>query len=139
MTGEPQPMTHEAPPTTAESVTFWREARQRRLSMPYCERCSRWIWFPKFRCDGCGGVPRWTQLAGTARLVSHATERRATVPRWQAHVPYVIGLVRLDEGVTMLTNIVDCVPGQLAIGLRLRVAFEPTTDPDLFVPVFTPI
>jgi uncharacterized OB-fold protein len=131
-------MIYDAPPVTAESARFWQEAASRRLAMPYCDRCARWIWFPAARCDRCGGTPAWTAMAGTGRLLSYAIERRATMPRWQERVPYVIGLVRLDEGVTLLTNIVDCAPEQLAIGVPVRVGFEPTTDPGLFVPVFTP-
>lgn len=131
-------MIHEAPPTTPESAPFWQEARRERLAMPYCASCARWIWFPRSRCDQCAGQPEWTALAGTGRLASYATERRGTVPRWQQNAPYVIGLVRLDEGVTMLANVIDCDPGQLAVGMRLKVAFEPTTDPDLYVPVFAP-
>ena len=45
--------------------------------------------------------------------------------------------VRLDEGVTMLTNIVDCDLDSLKIGDRVKVCFKPA-DGDKVVPMFAP-
>ena len=52
-------------------------------------------------------------------------------------IPYAIAYVTLDEGVTMLTNIVDCDLDTLRIGQRVKVCFKPT-DGDAMVPMFTP-
>jgi hypothetical protein len=38
-------------------------------------------------------------------------------------VPYVVAVVRLDEGVDMLTNLIDIAPEQVTIGARVRVSF----------------
>ena len=50
----------------------------------------------------------------------------------------VIALVELDEGVRMMSNIVDVepLPENLELGMRLAVRFEPRGDQ--FLPVFTP-
>ena len=41
-------------------------------------------------------------------------------------VPYAIAYVTLAEGVTMLTNIVDCDLDKLRIGQDVRLVFKPT-------------
>ena len=35
--------------------------------------------------------------------------------------PYVLAMVTLDEGPTLLTHMVDCDPGALSIGARVRM------------------
>ena len=52
-------------------------------------------------------------------------------------VPYALAYVTLDEGVTMMTNIVDCDLDAIRIGQRVRVAFKPSEGGPP-VPMFTP-
>jgi len=56
-------------------------------------------------------------------------------------VPYVIAIVELDEqaGLRMLTNIVDCDPQTVAIGMRVRAVFTPVEGREgVAVPHFRP-
>ena len=50
---------------------------------------------------------------------------------------YAIAYVTLEEGVTMMTHIVDCEFEQVRIGMPVKVAFRPTQGGPP-VPVFTP-
>jgi uncharacterized OB-fold protein len=54
----------------------------------------------------------------------------------RAEVPYAIAYVTLDEGPTMMTNLVDCDFDRLKIGQRVKVVFTPT-DGGPPVPTFT--
>ena len=47
------------------------------------------------------------------------------------------GLCELEEGVRMLTNIVDCDPETVAIGMPVEVTFEDVTS-EISVPLFKP-
>lgn len=51
-------------------------------------------------------------------------------------VPYMIAVVRLDEGVEMLTNLIDVEPEQVSIGARVRVKFADVAE-HLTLPFFT--
>jgi uncharacterized OB-fold protein len=51
--------------------------------------------------------------------------------------PYCIAYVTLDEGVTMLTNLVDCDFEKVKIGMKVKVVFRPS-DGGPPVPMFTP-
>ena len=68
--------------------------------------------------------------SGRGTIYSYSVMRR--VP-----VPYAIGYVTLEEGVTMMTNIVDCDLDAIRIGQRVKVVFKPT-DGGPPVPMFTP-
>ena len=55
----------------------------------------------------------------------------------RAPVPYVIAYVRLEEGVTMMTNIIDCDFDTLAIDDAVKVVFHPIKG-GFSLPLFTP-
>jgi len=38
--------------------------------------------------------------------------------------PYALGIVRLDNGTTVLTQVVDCEPEQLRIGMPVHLEFR---------------
>ena len=53
--------------------------------------------------------------------------------------PYCIALVKLKEGPTMMSNIVECeqAPDALVLDMPLQVVFERQND-DITVPLFRP-
>ena len=55
----------------------------------------------------------------------------------RAEVPYAIAYVTLEEGVTMMTNIVGADLDGIRIGQKVRVVFTPTEGGPP-VPTFTP-
>ena len=74
----------------------------------------------------------WEHARGTVTIYSVSVTRRA------GPIPYAIAYVTLDEGVTMLTNIVDCDLDALRIGQRVQVCFK-DADGGEKVPMFTPV
>ena len=50
-------------------------------------------------------------------------------------MPYNVAFIQLDEGLRMFSNIVGTPNDKLAVGQRVKVAFE-QRDEDLVVPVF---
>ena len=52
--------------------------------------------------------------------------------------PYVIAFVTLAEGVSMMTNIVDCDLDAVAIGQDVQLTFR-ETEGGYALPVFTPV
>ena len=53
-------------------------------------------------------------------------------------VPYAVALVTLEEGPTMMTNIVGCAPEKVAIGMPVEVTFEDWTE-EISIPKFKPV
>jgi uncharacterized OB-fold protein len=52
-------------------------------------------------------------------------------------IPYAIAYVTLQEGVSMMTNIVDCDLDKIKIGQDVKLVFKPS-DGGPPVPMFTP-
>jgi uncharacterized OB-fold protein len=110
---------------------FWTRAGQGRLTTRACKSCGKLHWYPRALCPFCMGETEWRDLSGLGTIYSVSVTRRA------GPIPYAIAYVTLDEGVTMLTNIVDCDLDLLKIGQRVAVTFKPA-DGGGVVPMFTP-
>ena len=113
------------PPVTADTAPFWDACGQGRLLMQCCRSCGHWQFHPRRLCLSCGGrALSWRQASGRGRIKSWTIIRRAVSQAFEADAPYVVALVALAEGPTMMANIVGCDPETVAIGQPVRVTFE---------------
>jgi uncharacterized protein len=120
------------PPVSPETRPFWDAAEEGRLLIKRCMACGRLHHYPRSICPFCwSDRTEWVPASGRGTIYSYSVMRR--VP-----IPYAIAYVTLDEGVTMMTNIVDCDLEAIRIGLPVRVVFRPT-DGGPPVPMFTPV
>jgi uncharacterized OB-fold protein len=120
-----------APQPTAETQAFWDAASQGRLLIKKCAACGEPHHYPRPLCPFCfSDRTEWVPASGRGTLYSYSVMRR--VP-----APYAIAYVTLEEGPTMMTNIVDCDLDALRIGQSVRVVFKPTEGGPP-VPMFTP-
>ena len=120
-----------APTSTPETAPFWEAAAKGKLLVKSCTACGRAHHYPRPHCPFCGSDrTEWKESAGRGVIYSYSVMRRATPP-------YVIAYVTLDEGPTMMTNLVDCDLDALRIGQPVRVVWMPTDDGPP-VPMFTP-
>ena len=125
-----------APTPTPETAPFWAAAAAGRLSIQRCRTCGRHYFYPRSFCPACQSADvEWTDVSGRGRLVSYVINHRPLPPA-DLDVPQVIALVELEEGVRLLTNIVDspAEPTALPLDAPVSVAFEARGD--LKVPVF---
>jgi uncharacterized protein len=128
--------------TQGEPLTapFWAAAAQGRLVRPVCDQCGHGFFPPAWCCPRCH-CESWTyrESSGRGRVYSHTTVHRGPDPSWP--VPYVLAIVDLDEGWSMLSRITgdppdDSVPGAL-IGRAVRVSFaDEERPPHRVLPVF---
>ena len=127
----PKERTYPAPEPNPETRRFWEAAAQGQLLLKKCGDCGEVHYYPRALCPFCGSDRTdWQPASGRGTVYSWSVMRRA-------ETPYAIAYVTLDEGVTMMTNIVDCDLDGIRIGQRVRVVWKPTEGgPPL--PAFTP-
>jgi len=103
----PQPL-FPLPVADADTQPFWDAAVERRLVVPRCSGCGKWIWQPKPVCPACHTAdPVWTEVTGGGRVASWTVIHPPVLPAFADTVPFVILLVELDEGVRMVGQLVD--------------------------------
>lgn len=115
-----------------ESKRWWDAAARQRLLVGSCRDCGRKHFYPRALCPHClSDRTEWVEAGGEGVIYSYSVMRRG------APAQYAIAYVTLDEGVTVLTNLVDCDFDALSIGQRVRAVFRPSAG-GAMVPVFTP-
>ena len=120
-----------APAVTPETRPFWEAAAEGRLLVKRCDDCGEHHYYPRAACPFCGSErTHWRQASGQGTIYSFSVMRRA-------EVPYVVAYVTLEEGPTMMTNIVDTEADGIRIGQRVVVHFQPS-DGGPPLPVFAP-
>jgi len=121
-----------APAQTIESHPFWKAAQEGRFLIKRCTACGEPHWYPRNICPFCHSSETvWEESKGEGEIYTFSVMRRNT------QVPYAIGYVTLDEGVSLLTNFVDCDFDDLKIGQRVKLKWSPIENgPPVFT--FTP-
>ncbi|OBI87594.1 Zn-ribbon domain-containing OB-fold protein [Mycobacterium sp. 1245805.9] len=137
MTFEPlRPQTGPVPHASSElSVPFWQGCGAGELRYQRCEACGLSNFPPTENCRQCLSPElRWECSDGVGEIYSWTVVHRPVTAEFEP--PYAPAIVTLDEGYQMLTNIVGVDPGDLAIGMRVRVQFH-TVGADVTLPYFT--
>jgi uncharacterized OB-fold protein len=120
-----------APTVYPETRPFWVAASEGRLLVKQCDDCGEHHHYPRAACPFCGSErTQWRTASGRGTIYSFSVMRRA-------EVPYVIAYVTLDEGPTMMSNIVDADADAIHIGQAVKVKFSPS-DGGPPLPVFAP-
>lgn len=109
---------------------FWDATKRHELVIPHCSKCNQYFWYPRQACPNCLQEDwEWTPVSGKASLHTFTVVRQAQNPTFSDDIPYAFAMVRLDEGVSMISNIVECeVPDGLAVDMRLEVVFDDVTE-----------
>lgn len=123
---------------TAESREFWEAARRRELRIQRCSACQKYQHYPRVICVHCqSDVLDWVTVPGHGEIHSFTVVHRPPFEDLDAFAPYVVALIDLDEGVRLLSWVVETAIDQVAIGNRVTVEFlELPSGPVL--PVFVP-
>ena len=109
-------------PATPGSEAYWEAAKAGKLLVKHCKDCGKPHHYPRGICPHCFSTNlEWKEAKGTGEVYTFSIMNAAKPP-------YVIAYVTLDEGVSMMTNIVDCEPGAVKIGQKVKAVFKPTEN-----------
>ena len=112
---------------------YFAAAAESRLLLKLCKACGQIHHYPRALCPFCWSTDvEWTEAKGTGVIYTFSVTRRG------AGAPYCIAYVTLDEGPTMMTNIVDVDLDTVRIGQRVRVVFK-KSEGGTAIPMFAPV
>lgn len=129
----PTPAFNRVPAPPAEDPTnkpFFDACREGRLLIGRCLDTGRPFFYPR-------GVSPFTL---SSNVTMEQSKGEGVIYSWsvaRGKEPYCLAYVTLDEGVTLMTNIVDCDLDSIACGQRVRLVFKPS-DGGAPLPMFTP-
>lgn len=113
---------------------FWQATAENVLLIKECRDCGQPHFYPRMLCPHClSDRVEWKAVSGLGEIYSCSTMMGRNGPG------HTLALVRLDEGVTLMSNIVDSDPASLQIGQRVQVVFRQPRDNGPVLPLFTPV
>ena len=117
---------------------FFDAASEGRLDLQRCPR-DGFFFYPRSHCPTClGNDWAWETVSGQGKIAAVTIDRQGHDPALAMDVPYVVALIQLEEGPTMMSNIVNCDPDSIVSGMGVEVVFENWTN-EITMPQFQPV
>lgn len=113
---------------------FWEGIGRGELVFQKCKQCGTWLHPPRPACPGCRSFEmEWVRSSGKGTIYSWATYEESPNPAFKA--PYSVVLVELEEGVRLISNMIDTASREISMGMAVEVVFDKITD-ELTLPKF---
>ncbi len=126
------------PRVTETNEHFWRGGEHGKLQVLRCEGCATYVHPPSPRCPTClGDALGVSSLSGRATVLTFTFNHQPWVPSPDHPYPIAIVEVEEQEGLRLMTNLVNLENEDVAIGLPVQVVFE--QHDDVWFPLFEPV
>lgn len=126
------------PTPTRESQPYWDGLREGRLMLQHCARCGKVRHYPRPVCPHCFSMEsEWREAAQEGTIHSWTVCHHPFNFFFKQLTPYIVALVDMDAGVRVNAPLREVREGDLRIGTKVRLAFEPVTK-DVTLPYFVP-
>ncbi len=91
------------------------------------QNCGRTYFPPRDICPYCHresiGKMEKVKLSGNGEILSYSIVHDSS-PAFKREIPYVMALIKLDEGPSITAQVVDCNPDEVDIGRRVHMVFR---------------
>ena len=115
---------------------FYEGCQRGELLFQCCEKCGTWRHVPRELCADCGSWEwSWKPSSGRGKVFTWTVIARPLHPAFADDVPLAAVVVELEEGVRLLSHVVDCPPEELEMEMPVEVSSDPVTE-DVTLPRF---
>lgn len=119
---DPDPARRPRPAINRDNAFFWDGAREHELRVQRCNDCGELYFPPTPRCWSCGSFDvGYVVASGRGTLYSYAVPHYPQVDGFR--YPVLVGLVELEEGTRLVSNVVGCAREQLRVGMPLELCW----------------
>jgi len=125
------------PRINRDSAPYWQSAKEHNLKLQRCTQCERLRFYPSLSCHYCGSLEcDWTPISGRGVVYTYSVVHRAPGAPFADLVPMIVAMITLEEGPTMMANLVGIEEAEVRIGMPVALDYEDVTD-EITLPVFT--
>lgn len=126
-------------------AAYWRTSKQRLgLRGEICPHCGAKLFPPRDICPACTGPAKTPfQFSGRGTVYSFST-LYAAPQEFEEYVPYIVALIKLDEGPLVTAQLTDVERDQVYIGMPVemvtrRIRAEGDDGPIVYNYKFRPV
>jgi uncharacterized OB-fold protein len=121
------------------SQAFWDATNENKFLIQHCKDCDSNIFYPRRDCPECwSNNLDWIEAAGTGEVFSFTVTYEGVEPMFVADLPIILAWIDLPEGPRFNTNIINCEPEDVSIGMAVEVVYVKATD-EITIPYFQPL
>ncbi len=126
------------PVPNPDNQGFWDACRRHELVVQRCSGCRALRHPPRPGCPKCRSTEsEWHRVSGRGTIYTYTITHQAIHPALKGRVPWTVVLVDLEEGVRMVSHLVDSSTEQVRIGMPVEVTFEDVNE-EVSLPYFRP-
>ena len=135
---KPAPVAKPIPAITPDMIEFFDGARRGQLMVQKCAGCGELRFPPHEICTRClGRTSSWVAVSGRGEVYRFNIMHQVYHPGFASEVPYAVVVVKLEEGVKFVSNLVGVKPADIRCGMPVEVTFEKLSD-QVMLPKFRP-
>ena len=118
---------------------YWEATKRHELVLQKCMECGHYRYPPGDTCPSClSDRLEWVETRGRGTVYSWVVFHQIYHPAFAEDIPYTVVAVELEEGPRLVTNLLDCKPEDIEVGMPVEVVFDDVTD-DITLPKFRPL
>ncbi len=115
---------------------FFAHCKNHTLHFQRCDDCQTFRHVPREMCAECGSWNwSWQPSSGRGKVFTWTVVARPMHPAFVDACPYAPVVVEMEEGVRLLSEVVDVAPANLEIDMAVEVQFDDVTS-DVTLPKF---
>lgn len=119
----------------SDSRPYWEGLTRGELRIQRCNDCARHVFYPRAICPHCfAHTLSWVTATGRGTIYSYTVVHQAYGTFADA-VPFVVAIVELEEGIRMMTQIVNTPREEITIGKSVSIVFHKVSD-EVTLPYF---
>jgi hypothetical protein len=110
-------------PFCTKAGKFFEGLKENKLYGTKCKKCGATYFPPRVDCPKClGEEMEWFELSGEGELATF-TVNMTPPESFSKYGTYVIGVVKLNEGLATMTWLKDVKPEDIKVGMKLKIEF----------------
>ncbi len=136
MSGQSETYSKPLPALDGLTKEFYNWCRRGDLRFQRCSACQAWRHVPRPICAACGSFEStWQRSSGRGTVFSWTVAERPMHPAFRDDAPYAPVIIEMEEGVRLVTEMLDCPPDELEIGMPVELVLDHVT-PEITLPKF---
>jgi len=117
---------------TRLSAPFWAGVAERRLLLQYDPAGERYQFYPRpLSLFSDSGALEWKEASGQGKLIAY-TLCHSPAPGFEDEVPYLLGVIQLDEGPRIFARVVNADAAAIKVGVRMRLVWDDSAPQRLY-------
>jgi uncharacterized protein len=122
------------------TAPFWESVKAHAMKLQRCNDSGKFFFYPR------GMSPftlsdniSWEPVSGRGVIHAFTIVHNQRAPGFADEVPYVVAMIELDEGVRLMSNVIDVEPDpdHVEIGMPVEIVYDDVTD-EVTLPKFRP-